>query len=95
MHTRLKQITVALASETVDQLQELADRLGKTRGDVVRAAMADHLQRNSVNTSTRLITLAEFTSGALDVMMEENYPSRRRRLVDEVARRLETFHGIR
>lgn len=79
----------------IDQLQGLAARLGKTRGEVIRSAVAEHLSANQTTSTLRLITLAEFTSGALDVMMEENYPSRRRPLLDEVARRLETFHGIR
>ena len=95
MSTSLRQIPVSLPSDTVEKINAIAKRLGKSRGQIIREALAEHLIKNQATSATRLITLAEFNSAALDVMMEENYPSRRHKLVDEVARRMELFHGLR
>lgn len=95
MSTSMRQIPVALTSVTIEKIDAIAERLGKSRAQIVREAVAEHLIKNQAASATRLITLAEFNSAALDVMMEENYPSRRHKLVDEVARRMELFHGLR
>ena len=89
------ELSVSLDRDTFGQLEELGLRLNRSRGDVIRTALAEYLATNQATTKTRLITLAEYTSSALNVMMEENYPSRRKGLLDEVAQRLEAFHGIR
>lgn len=77
-------------------VDELAAQRGQSRSEFARAAILNALTAAQTDPiQKRLITLAEFTQAALNLVVQENYPSRREGLVADVAARLEKYHGIR
>ena len=95
MTTPNKHCTVRLDLSKYDRLVELAAERGCTLTDLLRAAVDNFLSSGQLLTSSqrRIARIGEFQHLALDIIIREQFPEYRDRLVAETDRRLEQFHG--
>ena len=95
MTTPNKHCTVRLDRSKYDRLVELAAERGCTLTDLLRAAVDNFLSSGQLLTSSqrRIARIGEFQHLALDIIIREQFPEYRDRLVAETDRRLEQFHG--
>ncbi|AJR26848.1 MULTISPECIES: hypothetical protein [Sphingobium] len=95
MTTPYKHCTVRLDRGKYDRLVALASERGCTPSDLLRAAVDGFLGSVDVlNTSNRRIArISEFQHLALDIIIREQFPEYRDRIIVETDKRLEQYHG--
>jgi hypothetical protein len=90
-----KHCTVRLDRSKYDRLVVLAAERACTPSDLLRAAVDSFLASGQLFTSSqrRIARICEFQQLALDIIIREQFPEYRERLISETDRRLEQYHG--
>lgn len=95
MRSSFRHTNVRLAPAQWDHIAALAAERRQTPAELIREAVDVYLGATGLLTSShrRLARLAEFMQLALDVIISEQYPEFRERIIANTDRRLEQFHG--
>jgi predicted DNA-binding protein len=95
LSTPNKHCTVRLDRVKYERIVVLAAESGCTPSDIIRAAIDRYLAGSDLLSSSRrrMARIGEYQHLALDIIMREQFPEYRDRLVAETDRRLEQFHG--
>ena len=95
MTTPNKHCTVRLDRSKYDRLVELAAERGCTLTDLLRAAVDNFLSSGQLLTSSqrRIARIGEFQHLALDIIIRDQFPEYRDRIIAETDKRLELYHG--
>ena len=95
MTTPNKHCTVRLDRSKYDRLVELAAERGCTLTDLLRAAVDNFLSSGQLLTSSqrRIARIGEFQHLALDIIIREQFPEYRDRIIAETDKLLELYHG--
>ncbi|WOF43281.1 ribbon-helix-helix domain-containing protein [Sphingopyxis indica] len=95
MSTPNKHCTVRLDRAKYERVVELAAARQCTPSDIIRAAVESYLAGGMLLSSSqrRIARINEYQHLALDIIIREQFPEYRDRLVAETDRRLEQFHG--
>ena len=95
MTTPNKHCTVRLDRSKYDRLVEIAAERGCTPTDLLRAAVDNFLSSGQLLTSSqrRIARISEFQHLALDIIIREQFPEYRDRIIAETDKRLELYHG--
>ena len=78
-----------------DRIEALADKRNCKPSDVIRAAVNAYLATANMTalSSRRMARISEFVQLALDVIISEQYPEFRERIIANTDKRLEQYHG--
>ncbi|RZI61439.1 MAG: hypothetical protein EOP94_00345 [Zymomonas sp.] len=95
MTTSYKHCTVRLDRSKYDRLVALAAERGCTPSDLLRAAVDGFLASGQVLAAShrRIARISEFQQLALDIIIREQFPEYRDRIIAETDKRLEQYHG--
>lgn len=95
MSASSRRCTVRFDRRAYERVIVVADEQGCNPSDVIRAAVDAYLGTANVLTSShrRLARISEFMQLALDVIISEQYPEFRERILANTDRRLEQYHG--
>ena len=95
MTTPNKHCTVRLDRRKYDRLVEIASERGCTPSDLLRTAVDAFLASAGLLTFSqlRIARISEFQQLALDIIIREQFPEYRDRILAETDRRLEQYHG--
>ncbi len=95
MSTPNKHCTVRLDRAKYERIVLLAAEGDCTPSDIIRAAVDRYLAGSDLLASScrRMARIGEYQQLALDIIIREQFPEYRDRLVAETDRRLEQFHG--
>ncbi|MGF7151940.1 hypothetical protein FHS96_005608 [Sphingomonas zeicaulis] len=95
MSTQFRRYTVRIDSRQADAIEAIAKRTAETPTDVLRRAVDGYLaSRDSDAVSERRTArIGEFSHLVLDLIMREQFPEFRERLIAETDRRMEQYHG--
>lgn len=95
MSTPNKHCTVRLDRAKYERIVLLAAQGECTPSDIIRAAVDRYLAGSDllVSSRRRMARIGEYQHLALDIIIREQFPEYRDRLVAETDRRLELFHG--
>jgi hypothetical protein len=87
--------TVRLNRQQHDRILALATEQNCDPSEVIRAAVDAYLGTATLFTSShrRLARISEFMQLALDVIISEQYPEFRDRIIANADKRLEQYHG--
>ena len=87
--------TVRLDRQQHDRILALAHEQNCNPSDVIRAAVDAYLGTATLLSSShrRLARISEFMQLALDVIISEQYPEFRDRIIANADKRLEQYHG--
>ncbi|MFL0418520.1 hypothetical protein ACH0CP_13105 [Sphingomonas sp. 179-I 2A4 NHS] len=87
--------TVRLDRQQHDRIVALASEQNCNPSDVIRAAIEAYLGTATLLASShrRLARISEFMQLALDVIISEQYPEFRDRIIANTDKRLEQYHG--
>ena len=87
--------TVRLNRQQHDRILALATEQNCNPSEVIRAAVDAYLGTATLLTSShrRLARISEFMQLALDVIISEQYPEFRDRIIANADKRLEQYHG--
>ena len=87
--------TVRLRRQQHDRILALATEQNCNPSEVIRAAVDAYLGTATLLTSShrRLARISEFMQLALDVIISEQYPEFRDRIIANADKRLEQYHG--
>ena len=87
--------TVRLNRQQHDRIRALATEQNCNPSEVIRAAVDAYLGTATLLTSShrRLARISEFMQLALDVIISEQYPEFRDRIIANADKRLEQYHG--
>ena len=87
--------TVRLDRQQHDRILALAIEQNCNPSEVIRAAVDAYLGTATLLTSShrRLARISEFMQLALDVIISEQYPEFRDRIIANADKRLEQYHG--
>lgn len=87
--------TVRLNRQQHDRILALATEQNCNPSEVIRAAVDANLGTATLLTSShrRLARISEFMQLALDVIISEQYPEFRDRIIANADKRLEQYHG--
>ncbi len=87
--------TVRLDRQQHDRILALAIEQNCNPSEVIRAAVDAYLGTATLLTSShrRLARISEFMQLALDVIISEQYPEFRDRIIANTDKRLEQYHG--
>lgn len=87
--------TVRLNRQQHDRILALATEQNCNPSEVIRAAVDAYLGTATLITSShrRLARISEFMQLALDVIISEQYPEFRDRIIANADKRLEQYHG--
>ena len=90
-----KHCTVRLDRGKYDRLVALAAERGCTPSDLLRAAGDAFLGSGQLLSSShrRIARISEFQQLALDIIIREQFPEYRDRIIAETDKRLEQYHG--
>ena len=90
-----KHCSVRLDRGKYDRLVALAAERGCTPSDLLRAAVDAFLGSGQLLTSShrRIARISEFQHLALDIIIREQFPEYRDRIIAETDKRLEQYHG--
>ncbi|AIT82529.1 Ribbon-helix-helix protein, CopG family [Novosphingobium lubricantis] len=90
-----KHCTVRLDRGKYDRLVALAAERGCTPSDLLRAAVDAFLGSGQLLSSShrRIARISEFQQLALDIIIREQFPEYRDRIIAETDKRLEQYHG--
>lgn len=95
MTTPNKHCTVRLDRSKYDRLVTLAAERGCTPTDLLRLAVDTFLSSAQLISSSqrRMARISEFQQLALDIIIREQFPEYRDRIIAETDKRLEQYHG--
>lgn len=95
MATSYRHYNVRLERAQWDRLSAIATEQKLSVADVIRSALNVFLSSSDVLTASqrRLARISEFQQLVLDVILREQYPELRDRLVAETDKRLVQYHG--
>ena len=95
MPTPNKHCTVRLDRSKYERIVALAADRACTPSDIIRAAVDRYLAGGDLLSSSnrRMARIGEYQHLALDIIIREQFPEYRDRLVAETDRRMEQFHG--
>ena len=87
--------TVRLNRQQHDRILALATEQNCNPSEVIRAAVDAYLGTATLLTSShrRLARISEFMQLALDVIISDQYPEFRDRIIANADKRLEQYHG--
>jgi hypothetical protein len=87
--------TVRFEREQYDRILALAADQNCKPSEVIRTAVETYLGGAAVvtNSHRRLARISEFLQLAIDVMISEQYPEYRDRIIANTDKRLEQYHG--
>ena len=87
--------TVRLDRRQHERIQALALEQHCSPSEIIRSAVDAYLGTASLLTSShrRLARIGEFMQLALDVIISEQYPEFRERIIANADKRLEQYHG--
>jgi predicted transcriptional regulator len=90
-----KPVTVRFDLDQFDRVTALAAARNCTPSDIVREAVHAHLGGAAIMTSSqrRIARLSEYLQLAMDVIITEQYPEFRDRILSKIDQRLEQYHG--
>ena len=90
-----KIVSLRMTRDRFDRLVAVADARHCRPSDVIRSAIDAYLGGASVLTASqpRLARIGEFQQLALDIIIREQFPEFRDRIVAETDKRLEQYHG--
>ncbi|WP_293871024.1 MULTISPECIES: CopG family transcriptional regulator [unclassified Sphingomonas] len=97
LKTTLRHYNLRVERRQWDRLATLARDRGVSPAEIVRAAIdAYFAQADLLDASRRrLVRIGEFQQLALDVIIREQFPEFRERILAEVDKRVELHHGAR
>ena len=95
MSSKLRHYNVRLTPDQWARLTRLADDRQQTPAKLVRDAVDAFLGANDLLSASqrRLARISEFQQIALDIIIREQYPEYRDRIIAEAHKRLEQYHG--
>ncbi len=95
MATDYRHYNVRLERTQWDRLSAIAREQKISTADIIRSALDVFLSSSDLLTSShrRMARISEFQQLALDVIIREQYPELRDRLVAETDKRLVQYHG--
>lgn len=95
MSSKLRHYNVRLTPTQWARLSALADDRQQTPAKLVRDAVDAYLGANDLLNASqrRLARISEFQQIALDIIIREQYPEYRDRIIAEADKRLERYHG--
>ncbi|SDA36042.1 hypothetical protein [Sphingomonas sp. NFR15] len=95
MSSTTRHCTVRLDRKQYDRILALAVDQNCKPSDIIRAAVDAYLGTASVITLShrRLARISEFMQLALDVIISEQFPEFRERIIANTDKRLEQYHG--
>lgn len=95
MATHYRHYNVRLERTQWDRLSAIAREQKLSVADIIRSAIDVFLLSSNLVTASqrRLARISEFQQLALDVIIREQYPELRDRLVAETDKRLVQYHG--
>ena len=95
MSSTLKHCTVRFDPQKHERIIAIARERNCTPSDVIRSAVDGYLASNDLLSTSqrRVLRLIEFIQVAVDVMVREQFPEYRDRIVAEADKRLEQYHG--
>lgn len=95
MSTPNKHCTVRLDRVKYERIVVLAAEAECTPSEIIRAAVDRYLAASDLLSSShrRMARIGEYQHLALDIIIREQFPEYRDRLIAETDRRLEQFHG--
>ena len=95
MSSGSRHFNVRLERTQWDRLVALGEQRDQTPTELIRAAVDAYLGTVSMLSSShrRLARLSEFVQIAVDILIREQYPEYRDRIVAEADKRLEQYHG--
>jgi hypothetical protein len=90
-----KHCSVRLDRGKYDRLVALAAERGCTPSDLFRTAVDGFLSSGQLLSSShrRIARISEFQQLALDIIIREQFPEYRDRIIAETDKRLEQYHG--
>jgi len=93
--TNFRHYNIRLERTQWDRLVEIARSQKLTPADVIRAALDSFLATDDLLRSSqrRLARISEFQQLALDIIIREQFPEYRDRIIAETDKRLEQYHG--
>ena len=95
MATSYRHYNIRLERSQWDPLRAIAADQKLSVADIIRSALDVFLSSSDLLTAIhrRIARISEFQQLALDVIIREQYPELRDRLVAETDKRLEQYHG--
>lgn len=95
MSNSTKIVSLRLERDRFDRLVAVADGRKCRPSDIIRNAIDAYLGGASVLTASqlRMARISEFQQLALDIIIREQFPEFRDRIVAETDKRLEQYHG--
>ena len=95
MATSYRHYNVRLERTQWDRLSTIAAERKLSVADIIRSALDVFLSSSDLLTAShrRLALISEFQQLALDIIIREQYPELRERLVAETDKRLVQYHG--
>ena len=97
MKTTLRHYNLRVERRQWDRLAELARARGVAPAEIIRAAIDAYFATGDLLSASqrRLVRIGEFQQLALDVIIREQFPEFRERILAEVDKRMELHHGAR
>ena len=95
MSTAFRHFNVRFERAQWDRLVALGEERNQATAEIIRAAVDVYLGAASTTTQRqrRLARLSEFVQIAVDILIREQYPEYRDRIIAEADKRLEQYHG--
>jgi Flp pilus assembly CpaF family ATPase len=95
LNSSFRHFNVRLEREQWARLSVLADERQQSVAEIIRAALNVYLGTADLLTSSqrRIARISEFQQIALDLIIQEQYPEYRERIIAEANKRLEQYHG--
>lgn len=95
MSSTTRHCTVRFEREQYERIIALAASQNCRPSEVIRTAVSAYLGTSAVvtNSNRRLARISEFMQLALDVIISEQYPEFRERIIANTDKRLEQYHG--
>ncbi|ATI80641.1 hypothetical protein [Sphingobium yanoikuyae] len=95
MTTNLRHYNIRLERSQWDRVAQIARDQKLTPADVIRSALDGFLASGDLLNSSqrRLARISEFQQLALDIIIREQFPEYRDRIIAETDKRLEQYHG--
>ena len=90
-----KHCTVRFDRQRYERILALAAERGSSPSEIIRAAVDAYLGTAAMldGSQRRLARIGEFMQLALDVIISEQYPEFRERIIANADKRLEQYHG--
>ncbi|ANI80071.1 MULTISPECIES: hypothetical protein [Sphingobium] len=95
MTVKQRRYTIRLEQDQWQRLERHALARGVATADLIRAAIDQSLSGDALEDASRLrlARISEFQQLALDIILREQFPQYRDRVVAETDKRMELYHG--